>query len=37
MEAEQTTEDLFVEEIYSEFAKLTDEDILLAIKDNNDK
>ena len=37
MEAEQTTEDLFVEEIYSEFAKLTDEEILLAIKDSNDK
>ena len=37
MEAEQTTEDLFVEEIYSEFAQLTDEEILLAIKDSNDK
>ncbi len=37
MEAEQTTEDLFVEEIYSEFANLTDEEILLAIKDSNDK
>ena len=36
MEAEPTTE-LFSEELYGEFADLTDEEILLAIRDKDDK
>ena len=36
MEAERTTE-LFSDDLYGGFAKLTDEEILLAIRDNDDK
>ena len=37
MEAEANAEELFREQLYGEFEDLTDEEILLAIKEKNDK
>src|SRR5574344_2652014 len=37
MEAEANAEELFKEQLYGAFENLTDEEILLSIKDKNDK